>query len=176
MIWNSLFRRLGGQLRRPGAYWRKNCAQGRRCYLRCMILPRLNSLKWSVLPLSVGFGSFLCNRRKDTTKFWKLAIFSKKSVLSIVWCSKCTIPNSLLKSDLHVFLRAGCSVWARFFRQKLRVLPLVIVIVIVIGFCTAVCRCYILSLQIVIDFWMMKIIITNFIYQLCKIIVLWSSQ
>ncbi len=77
---NSLFRRLGGQLRRLSAYWRKNCAQGRWCYLRCTILPRLNSLKWSVLPWSVGFGSLLCNRRKDTTKFRKLAIFSKKSV------------------------------------------------------------------------------------------------
>jgi hypothetical protein len=63
----------------------------------------------------------------------KLAIFSKKSVsqvagsavFSIVWCSKCTIPNSLLKSDLHVFFRAGCSVWAKNFRQKLRVPPLV---------------------------------------------------
>ncbi len=79
-IRNSLFRRLGGQLRRPGASWRKNCAQGRQCYVRCTILPRLNSLQWSVLRWSVGFGSLLYNRRKDTTKFRKLAIFSKKSV------------------------------------------------------------------------------------------------
>jgi hypothetical protein len=47
------------------------------------------------------------------------------AVFSIVWCSKCTIPNSLLKSDLHVFSKAGCSVWTKIFRQKLRVPPLV---------------------------------------------------
>jgi hypothetical protein len=41
-------------------------------------MPRLNSFKWSVLPLLVGFGSLLCNRRKDTTKFRKLAIFCEK--------------------------------------------------------------------------------------------------
>ncbi len=39
IVYISQFRRLGAQLRRPGAYWRKNC----RCYLRCTILPRLNS-------------------------------------------------------------------------------------------------------------------------------------
>ncbi len=37
------------------------------------------------------------------------------SIFSIVWCSKCTIPNSLLKPDPHGFLRAGCSVRANFF-------------------------------------------------------------
>ncbi len=47
-------------------------------------------------------------KSKDTTKFRKFAIFS------IIWCSKCNIPNSLSKSDLHVSLRPGRSVWANF--------------------------------------------------------------
>ncbi len=104
---NSLFRRLGGQLRRPGAYWRKNWAQGRRCYHRCTILPRLNSLKWSVLLLSVGFGSLLCRRRKDTTKFRKLAIFSKKSVqcpptLPIFWFHEQSKKEAMMLSLVQV--------------------------------------------------------------------------
>jgi hypothetical protein len=38
-------------------------------------LPRLNKLKVAGLPVSIGFGWLLCNRRKD--KFRKFAIFSK---------------------------------------------------------------------------------------------------
>jgi hypothetical protein len=38
-------------------------------------LPRLNELKVAGLPVSIGFGWLLCNRRKD--KFRKFALFSK---------------------------------------------------------------------------------------------------
>ncbi len=41
----------------------------------------LKFVKVAGLPESVGFGYSLCNRRKDTIKVLKWAIFSKKSVL-----------------------------------------------------------------------------------------------
>ncbi len=112
----SLFRRLGGQLRRPGAYWWKNCAQGRRCYLRCTILPRLNLLKWSVLPLSVGFGSFLCNRRKDTTKFRKLAIFSKSIFDRLMF--KMHYSKLLVKIRPSCFLKSWMQCLSKNFSSK----------------------------------------------------------